>query len=127
MVAWSESSAMASIRSTESNYPPAEPEALRLLAPQRGRIATEKVKNQQLRTSHLDASLVCEEKHTSGIVKLLLPPGQSRGISLRISRPTAELLRAWIGNNDKHKLPTDPTKSLQRSAEEITKSLAAVF
>ncbi len=27
-----------------SNYPPAEPEALRLLAPQRGRIATEKSK-----------------------------------------------------------------------------------
>ena len=28
--------------------------------------------------------------------------------STEISRPTAELLRAWIGNNDKHKLPTDP-------------------
>ena len=28
----------------KSNYPPAEPEALRLLAPRRGRIATDKVK-----------------------------------------------------------------------------------
>jgi len=47
-----------------------------------GRIASDKVKNPQ--PSLLDGSLVCEEKHTSGIVKLLLPPRQSRRISLRI-------------------------------------------
>ena len=44
--------------SSVRTYPPAEPEAL---------------------TSHLNGSLVCEEKHTSGIFKLLLPLGRAGG------------------------------------------------
>ena len=54
-----------------------------MLAPQRGLIATEKSKAMAL-TLHLHGSLVCKERHTAGIVKLWLPPRQSRGISLRI-------------------------------------------
>ena len=58
----------------------AEPEALRLLAP-KGPDRNRQSQNQQLQTSHPDASLICEEKHTSGIVKLRVPPRQSRGNS----------------------------------------------
>jgi tetratricopeptide (TPR) repeat protein len=66
---------------TGSNYPPAEPEALRLLAPQRGLIATDQSQKQLLRTAvarnpmHLD-----RERNTPGFVKLPLPPRQSRGL-----------------------------------------------
>ena len=69
-------------------YPPAEPEALRLRAPQRGLIAIAEQQDPasspeynglptiiQSRTGHLATV-------TAGIVKLLLPPRQSRGISL---------------------------------------------
>jgi hypothetical protein len=69
--------------------PPAEPEALRLLAPQRGLIATgeskskNKSKGLAVQTS-LTQPWQNEGEHTPGTVKLLLPPRQSRGISLCI-------------------------------------------
>src|ERR1039457_2537331 len=69
-----------------SKYPPAEPEALRLLAPQRGLTATgeskskNKSKGLAMQTSLAQFRQI-EEEHTPGTVKLLLPPRQSRGNS----------------------------------------------
>jgi hypothetical protein len=63
-------------------YPPAEPEALRLLAPQRGLIATDQNQNPRLATSGLiGKSGRAWVKQTAENVKRLLPPRQSRGIS----------------------------------------------
>ena len=68
-------------------YPPAKPVALRLLAPQRGLFATvrskskNKSKSLALLTS-LPQHRQIEGEHTPGILKVLLPPRQSRGISL---------------------------------------------
>ena len=79
-----------------SNYPPAEPEALRLLAPQRGLIAiAQKQQPAPQQRLNVTAALYrlrlaaiarrrtirCQNQ-TPGAVKLLLPPRQSRGISL---------------------------------------------
>ena len=79
-------------RTHDSKYPPAEPEALRLLAPQRGLIAI--VERQIMPIQYLcgtsrfrqRASLpfggsLFQTVHTPGTVKLLLPPRQSRGNS----------------------------------------------
>ncbi len=68
-----------------SKYPPAEPEALRLLALQRGLIATgdskSKNKSKDLTVQiSLTQHKQNEGEHTPGTVKLLLPPRQSRGI-----------------------------------------------
>jgi Pyridoxal-phosphate dependent enzyme len=69
-----------------SNYPPAEPEALRLLAPQRGLIATDQSqKPMATNRSGKTQDALTTPKHTPGFVKLLLPPRQSRGVSLRTS------------------------------------------
>ena len=72
-----------------SKYPPAEPEALRLLPPQRGLIATggSKGKNKSKSISSIappTEQAETKEEHTPGTVKLCLPPRQSRGNSLRI-------------------------------------------
>ncbi len=72
-----------------SKYPPAEPVALRLLAPQRGLFATvrskskNKSKNKNLVVlSSSPQHRQFEGEHVPGILKVLLPPRQSRGISL---------------------------------------------
>ncbi len=68
-----------------SKYPPAEPVALRLLAPQRGLFATVRSKSKSkslMRLSSLPHHRQFEGEHTPGILKVLLPPRQSRGISL---------------------------------------------
>jgi hypothetical protein len=74
-----------------NKYPPAEPEVLRLLAPQRGLIATGQSQKQDLVSYRPARVFVIGVKRTPGFVELLLPPRQSRGISLRISR-LAEIL-----------------------------------
>ena len=71
----------------ESKYPPAEPVALRLLAPQRGLTATVRSKSKSkskslVLMSPLPQHRQFEGKHTLGILKVLLPSRQSRGISL---------------------------------------------
>jgi hypothetical protein len=76
-------------------HPPAEPRALPSLAPQRGRVATESesdVQHEQhceatrrqgiLRRRVFSAKRRTADEPTPGNVKLLLPPRQSRGISL---------------------------------------------
>src|SRR5271157_777994 len=65
-------------------YPPAEPEALRLLAPQRGLIATDQSQKQQPSTAvaRYPMPLRLGKAHPR-IVKLLLPPRQSRGVPPR--------------------------------------------
>src|SRR5713226_6888963 len=70
-----------------SNYPPAEPEALRLLAPQRGLIATGESKSKNKSKDLAMQMSITRHSQTEGehipvTVKLLLPPRQSRGISL---------------------------------------------
>src|ERR1039458_5643521 len=70
-----------------NKYPPAEPEVLRLLAPQRGLIATGHSQKQDLVSYRPARVFVIGVKRTPGFVELLLPPRQSRGISLRISLP----------------------------------------
>jgi len=72
-----------------SKYPPAEPVALRLLAPQRGLFATVRSKSKNksksknlVLLSSLPQHRQFEGEHTPGILKVLLPPRQSRGISL---------------------------------------------
>ena len=70
-----------------SKYPPAEPVALRLLAPQRGLFATVRSKSKNKSKSLVLLSSPpqhrqFEGEHTPGILKVLLPPRQSRGISL---------------------------------------------
>jgi len=70
-----------------SKYPLAEPVALRLLAPQRGLFATVRSKSRNKSKSLvLPSSLPqhgqFEGEHTPGILKVLPPPRQSRGISL---------------------------------------------
>ncbi|MDR3410942.1 MAG: hypothetical protein P4L87_08385 [Formivibrio sp.] len=70
-----------------SKYPPAEPVALRLLAPQRGLFATVRSKSKNksksiVQLSSLPQHWQFEGEHTPGILKVLLPPRQSRGISL---------------------------------------------
>ena len=66
---------------TGSKYPPAEPEALRLLAPQRGLIATEKTNPTSWRESALCATTAkIGVKHTPGIVKLCESPGKAGGL-----------------------------------------------
>src|ERR1035438_1231571 len=67
-----------------NKYPPAEPEVLRLLAPQRGLIATGQSQKQDLVSYRPARVFVIGVKRTPGFVELLLPPRQSRGISLRI-------------------------------------------
>ncbi len=67
-------------------YPPAEPVALRLLAPQRGLTATVRSKSKNkskslVLLSSLPQHRLFEGEHTPGILKALLPPRQSRGIS----------------------------------------------
>src|ERR1035437_8241111 len=67
-------------------YPPAKPEALRLLAPQRGLIATGESKSKNKSKGLTVQTLLAQSRqnegeHTPGTVKLLLPPRQSRGIS----------------------------------------------
>ena len=66
-----------------NKYPPAEPEVLRLLAPQRGLIATGQSQKQDLVSYRPARVFVIGVKRTPGFVELLLPPRQSRGISLR--------------------------------------------
>src|ERR1039458_2696527 len=68
-----------------NKYPPAEPEVLRLLAPQRGLIATGQSQKQDLVSYRPARVFVIGVKRTPGFVELLLPPRQSRRISLRIS------------------------------------------
>ena len=68
-------------------YPPAEPVALRLLAPQRGLFATVRSKSKNksknlVLLSSLPQHGQFEGEHTPGILKVRLPPRQSRGISL---------------------------------------------
>ena len=68
-------------------YPPAEPVALRLLAPQTGLFATVRSKSKNkskclVLLSSLPKHRQFEGEHTPGILKVLLPPRQSRGISL---------------------------------------------
>jgi hypothetical protein len=75
------------VREMGCKYPPAEPVALRLLAPQRGRFATVRSKSKNKSKSFILLSSLPQHKqfegeHTSGILKVLLPPRQSRGISL---------------------------------------------
>ena len=70
-----------------SKYPPAEPVALRLLAPQRGLFATVRSKSKNKSKSLVLLSSLPQHRqfkgeHTPGILKVLLPPRQSRGISL---------------------------------------------
>jgi hypothetical protein len=72
--------------SVASKYPPAEPVALRLLAPQRGLFATVRSKSKNkskslVLLSSLPQHRQLEGEHTPGILKVLLPPRQSRGIS----------------------------------------------
>ena len=69
-----------------SKYPPAEPVALRLLAPQRGLFATVRSKSKNkskglVLLSSLPQHRQFERRHTPGILKVLLPPRQSRGNS----------------------------------------------
>ncbi len=62
-----------------SKYPPAKPEALRLRAPQMDLIATGSQK-QECGAAHDSWHVAATGvKHTPEDVKLLLPPGQSRG------------------------------------------------
>ncbi len=84
-------------RSRSGKYPPAEPEALRLRAPQRGLFAIVEDYapagrvNQDGRSAQLIESILCARRYCakqpshcapiSGTVKLLLPPRQSRGAS----------------------------------------------
>ena len=78
----------------DSNHPPAKPEALRLLAPQRGLIAIDKTPARPKRGRWVSAFQAASNyspaitsnprgwpNQTPGNVKLLLPPRQSRGIS----------------------------------------------
>ena len=70
-------------------YPPAEPVALRLLAPQRGLTATVRSKSKNkskslVLLSSLPQHRQFEGEHTPGILKVLLPPRQRRGISLSL-------------------------------------------
>ncbi len=70
-----------------SKYPPAEPVALRLLAPQRGLFATVRSKSKNkskslVLLSSLPQHRQFEGEHTPGILKVLMLPRQSRGISL---------------------------------------------
>ncbi|MGA9672263.1 MAG: carboxypeptidase-like regulatory domain-containing protein [Terracidiphilus sp.] len=72
-------------------YPPAEPVALRLLAPQRGLFATVRSKSKNKSKSlallsSLPQHRQFEKEHTPGILKVLLPPRQSRGISIFVSK-----------------------------------------
>ena len=84
------------LKRVQSNDPPAEPEAFRLLAPQRGLIATAqkqisrpKLSFSRKRTAGpANRSLISlesdrREPQIPGTVKLLLPPRQSRGVSHR--------------------------------------------
>src|SRR5271165_6440105 len=69
-----------------SKYPPAEPEALRLLAPQRGLIATGEKQKQLQRHEAREATGFGKNegnsgRYTPGILKVWLPPRQSRGNS----------------------------------------------
>jgi hypothetical protein len=71
----------------KSKYPPAEPVALRLLAPQRGLFATVRSKSKNKSKSLILLSSLLkhwqfEGEHTPGILKILLPPRHSREISL---------------------------------------------
>src|ERR1019366_1207718 len=66
-----------------------EPEVLRLLAPQRGLIATGQSQKQDLVSYRPARVFVIGVKRTPGFVELLLPPRQSRGISLRIRCPAS--------------------------------------
>ena len=63
-----------------SKYPPAEPEALRSLPPQRGLSATEKRGSQRLRSCR-PGYRNKERRNTPGYVKLWQSPRQSRGFS----------------------------------------------
>ena len=87
-----------------SKYPPAEPEALRLLAPRRGLTATgeskskNKSKNLAMPSSRPHLKQI-EGEHIPVTVKLLLPPRQSRGNSLRIRNDlSARVGCASLGN-----------------------------
>ena len=85
------------LHNPESNkYPPAEPEVLRLLAPQRGLIATGQSQKQDLVSYRPARVFVIGVKRTPGFVELLLPPRQSRGISLRISQMLMDALLKWF-------------------------------
>src|ERR1039457_815937 len=79
-----------------SKHPPAEPEAFRLLAPQRGLIATAQDASPRAKLSTVrslrrvpQAALsshwraMPRQPQIPGTVKLLLPPRQSRGVSHR--------------------------------------------
>jgi len=72
-----------------SKYPSAKPEALRLQAPQRGLTATdEKQKNRNSAALLHNGLRQCKSNsggNTPGILKVLLPPRQSRGNSRDIS------------------------------------------
>src|ERR1039458_4398908 len=79
-----------------NKYPPAEPEVLRLLAPQRGLIATGQSQKQDLVSYRPARVFVIGVKRTPGFVELLLPPRQSRGISLRISTSYSRITMAQL-------------------------------
>src|ERR1022692_4440285 len=95
---------------SHSKYPPAEPEAFRLLAPQRGLIATAQDASPRAKlgtvrslrrvrqvalSSHWRA--MPRQPEIPGTVKLLLPPRQSRGVSHRTSLLIPREL--WVGRN----------------------------
>jgi hypothetical protein len=100
---------MSSCAPTVSKHPPAEPEAFRLLAPQRGLIATAqkqisrpKLSFSRKRTAGpANRSLISlesdrREPQIPGTVKLLLPPRQSRGVSHRTSEAPANLSDRYL-------------------------------
>jgi hypothetical protein len=82
--------------------------ALRLLAPQRGLFATVRSKSKNKSKSLVLLSSLPQHRqfkgeHTPGILKVLLPPRQSRGISLlelawhgKAHRITHAPWRAWV-------------------------------
>src|SRR5271157_4047657 len=89
-----------------------------------------------LRTSRPDRRLVCEEKHTSGIVNLLLPPRQSGGISLRISKSelwrresdaqlNAQKVRCMCKDQCRDQTPSGPEGGLLRATRKTTSAANA--
>src|SRR5271166_1436974 len=64
--------------------------------PSKGPDRNRQSQNQQLHTSHLNGSFVYEEKHTSGTVKLRVPPRQSRGNSHFIRIGFVDGRKGWL-------------------------------
>jgi len=89
--------------SRSCKYQPAEPVALRLLAPQSGLFATvrsnskNKSKTLVLLLSSLPQHRQFEREYTPEILKVLLPPRQSRGICSRFSHHGISGSNALVG------------------------------